>query len=211
VTCRTASLVLLGLTAVGRPAWAQSAALHLGAGQVRAEQVFSVGDTVARSGTAWGVDGAFGFGPATLAVRYLEGSLASDDASTETDLVEGEVILWIAPVRWAALGAGPHARAYVQAGGTERWTMWEVRARGNAQLTGTLTAYGELWTVLGSGLPVTGSLDRGLGLEGGLRIVFGRLPFSAQLRYRVNQLAVADGGRLETLEQLGIAVGIGRR
>jgi len=211
VTRNTAALLLFALTAAARPAWGQSGAVHLGAGQVRAEQVFSVGDTVARSGFAWSLDGAFGIGPATLAVRYLEGSLASDDTATETDLVEGEVILWFAPVRWAAVGAGPHVRAYVEEGGTERWTMWEVRARGTAQLTGAVTAYGELWTVLGSGLPVTGSLDRGLGLEGGLRIAFGRLPFSGQLRYRVNQLAVADGGRLETVEQLGIAVGIGRR
>jgi hypothetical protein len=89
--------------------------------------------------------------------------------------------------------------------------MWEVRARGTAQLTGAVAAYGELWTVLGSGLPVTGSLDRGLGLEGGLRIAFGRLPFSGQLRYRVNQLAVADGGRVETVSSWASPSGIGRQ
>lgn len=208
---RLAAFVLVGLGGATRPAEAQSAALRIGAGQVRADQVYSVGDTVARNGMAWSLDGAFGLGPATLAVRYLEGSLSGDDPSTETDIVEGEMVLWVAPVRWVALGAGPHLRAYVESGGTERWTMWEVRARGTTQLTRVLTAYGELWTVLGSGLPVAGSLDTGLGLEGGLRIAFGRLPFSAELRYRVNRLAVADGGRRETVEQVGVAVGVGRR
>jgi len=72
-------------------------------------------------------------------------------------------------------------------------------------------AYAELWTVLGSSLPLSGDLDRGLGLEGGLRITFGHLPISAQVRYRVNRLALADDRRRETLEYLGIAVGIGRR
>jgi hypothetical protein len=157
------------------------------------------------------VDGAFGLGPVTLAVRYLEGSLASDDPSADTDLVEGEVVLWVAPVRWAALGAGRHLRSYVEPGGTERWTMWDVRARGSAQLTEALTAYGMLWTVLGSGLPVSGSLETGLGLEGGLRLTLGRLPFSAELRYRVDRLAVPEAGRRETIEQVGIAVGVGRR
>jgi hypothetical protein len=68
-----------------------------------------------------------------------------------------------------------------------------------------------LWTVLGSGLPVSGSLETGLGLEGGLRLTLGRLPFSAELRYRVDRLAVPEAGRRETIEQVGIAVGVGRR
>lgn len=204
-------ILLLAVAGRWEAASAQSAALRVGAGQVRADQVFSVGDTVARSGMALTVDGAFGLGPVTLAVRYLEGSLASDDPSADTDLVEGEVVLWVAPVRWAALGAGRHLRSYVEPGGTERWTMWDVRARGSAQLTEALTAYGMLWTVLGSGLPVSGSLETGLGLEGGLRLTLGRLPFSAELRYRVDRLAVPEAGRRETIEQVGIAVGVGRR
>ncbi|HEX9632819.1 MAG TPA: hypothetical protein VGA02_10175 [Gemmatimonadales bacterium] len=208
---RPTGLLLLGLAGAAGPAAAQSAALRLGVGQVRADQVLAAGDTVARSGMAVSLDGAFGVGPATLAVRYLEGSLASDDAGRETDLVEGEVILWVAPFRWAALGAGRHLRSYVESGGTERWATWEIRGRGTAQLTTALTAYGELWTVVGSAVPVTGPLETGMGLEGGLRFALGRFPFSAHLRYRVDRLAVPDAGRRETVEQLGIAVGVGRR
>lgn len=208
---RLAWLLILGLGGPTGSATAQSAALRLGVGQVRADQVFAAGDTVTRSGMAVSLDGAFGVGPATLAVRYLEGSLSSDDVSRDTDLVEGEVILWLAPVRWAALGAGRHIRSYVESGGTERWTTWEIRGRGTAQLTAALAAYGELWTVVGSAVPVTGPLESGMGLEGGLRLALGRFPFSAHLRYRVDRLAVPDAGRRETIEQLGIALGVGRR
>jgi hypothetical protein len=203
--------LLLLAAGLAPPALAQSAALRVGAGQVRADQVFPVADTVTRSGLALTVDGAFGLGPVSLAVRYLEGSLAGDGAAGDTDFAEGEAILWVAPVRWAALGAGRHLRSYVEPGGTERWTMWEVRARGSAQLTEALTAYGVFWMVVGSGLPVSGSLESGRGLEGGLRVALGRMPFSAELRYRVDRLAVPDAGRRETIEQLGIAIGVGRR
>jgi len=203
--------LILALGGAVRPGMAQSGAFRVGAGQVRVHQVVTPADTAARSGFGWTVDGAFGVGPATLAVRYLQGALPNEGRDTNTDLVEGEVILWLAPFRWAAVGAGPHLRAYVEPGGTEHWTMWEVRGRGTASLTDLLTAYAELWTVLGSSLPLSGTLDQGLGIEGGLRIAVGRLPVSAQLRYRVNRVALADGGRRETLEYLGITVGVGRR
>lgn len=209
---RAAILLMLGASGAVHPAAAQPGAVRLGIGQVRADQVLTGGDTVTRSGFGWSLEGAYGRGLATLAVRYLQGSLPSDRPSRDnTSLVEGEAILWVAPFRWVALGVGPHVRAYVEEGGTEHWTMWEVRGRGTALLTDALSAYAELWTVLGSSLPLSGDLSQGLGLEGGLRLTFGKRPFSAQLRYRVNRIALADDRRRETLEYFGIAVGIGRR
>lgn len=215
---RPALLVLaLAVSGAVRPAAAQWGAVRLGMGQVRAAQVSEAGDTVARSGLAWTIDATASRGWFTLAVRYLQGGLGSDDPARETDVVEGEAILWVAPVRWGAVGLGRHLRAYVEPGGTEHWTMWQLRARGTAHLTGMITAYGELWTVLGAGLPGDVSLGRGLGLEGGLSIdvarLIGRLPASAHvhLRYRANGLSLGDNGRRETVESLGIALGVGRR
>ncbi|MDH5197868.1 MAG: hypothetical protein OEY20_11515 [Gemmatimonadota bacterium] len=206
-----AGLLLIGLTAGPMPAMAQSAALRLGVSNVRAEQIAPITGTRFRDGMAWSLDGAVGYRFATLGIRYLEGSLTGDDPSANGDLVEGEAILWLAPLRWAALGVGRHLRSYVQGGGTEAWRFWEIRGRGRARLTGALDAYAELWTVLGSTLPGGASLDRGMGMEGGLRLALGRLPASGHLRYRVERLDVGDGARRETVEQFGIAVGIGRR
>jgi hypothetical protein len=186
-------------------------------GQVRSAQVTEAGDTLSRGGMAWSLDGSVSRGWFTLAVRYLQGGLGSDDPDRDTDLVEGEAVLWVAPVRWGAVGLGRHLRAYIEPGGTEHWTQWQLRGRGVARLTAVFTAYGELWTALGAGLPGDVSLGRGLGLEGGLTIdvarLIGRLPASAHahLRYRVNGLSVGDAGRRETVESLGIAFGIGRR
>jgi hypothetical protein len=210
-------VLALALGGAARPAAAQWWGVRLGLGQVRAAQVTEAADTVARSGMAWTLDGTVSRGWFTLAVRYLQGGLGSDDPSRETSVVEGEAILWVAPVRWGAVGLGRHLRAYVEPGGTEHWTQWQLRGRGTAQLTGVIAAYGELWLALGAGLPGDVSLGSGRGLEGGLSIqvsrLIGALPQTAHLhlRYRVNGLSVGDAGRRETVESLGIALGIGRR
>lgn len=210
-------VVALAAGGLARPAAAQWGGVRLGLGQVRAGQVTEAGDTTARSGLAWSLDGTATRGWFTLAVRYLQGGLGSDDPDRDTDVVEGEAILWVSPVHWGSLGFGRQLRAFVEPGGTEHWTMWQLRGRGIARLTGTFTAYGELWTVLGAGLPGDASLGRGLGLEGGLNVdvarLIGGLPPSAhvQIRYRVNGLSVGEAGRRETVESFVLVLGIGRR
>jgi hypothetical protein len=187
------------------PVAAQQLALRGTAVSVR-ETVAQAGTSGLRTGIAWGGEGAFGLGPATLAVRYVEGSIDSATGTRGVDYVEGQVLLLLRPLRWVAAGFGPHARSFVQAGGTQRWLMWELHGQGIAPLAGSLLeAYLEGWVVVGSTIDLVEPLDHGLGVEGGLRVALGRL------RYRTERLALGGGAREETHEQVALAIGIGRR
>jgi hypothetical protein len=205
--------VLVGLLAVALPSTAvgQSGAFRLGVADVSVTRDLPAG-TAALTGVMWSVDGAVGVGPVTLNVRYLQGPLDSTGQVTNLDLVEGEAVLWVAPLRWAALGLGSHARAYVQEGGTERWLLWEARMRGSAALAGPrLGAYLEGWTVFASDTDVPEPFDAGLGFEGGLQLTLGSLPLMARLRYRFERLTAGGDVRRDVEEQLGLAIGVGRR
>jgi hypothetical protein len=203
-----AALVLaLGPTRV----WAQSFGLRATVASVR-EAVTQSAATQLRTGATWGGEGAFGIGPATLTVRYLQGSLDSAGGVGAVDFVEGQVLVVVRPLRWVAVGFGPHARSFVQPSGTQRWLMWELHGQGIAPLVGSfLEAYLEGWAVVGASIDLVEPLDHGLGVEGGLRVALGRLPVGVSVRYRTERLALGGGSRLETHEQVALAIGVGRR
>jgi hypothetical protein len=164
------------------------------------------------SGSAFGLEGGIGLGPAALTLRYLEGSVRNDTAAVERDFAEGDLTLWARPFRWAALGAGPHVRSFVATGSTERWLFWEVRARASAGLLPrTVDAYLEGWVVVSGDVDVPDPFNAGRGVEGGLEVAVGRLPVSVRLRYRAERIALGDGARRETTEHVMLGVGIGRR
>lgn len=170
------------------------------------------GDALRLTGAAFGGEGAIALGPVALAVRYLEGSVANDSAGIDRDLVEGDVTLWARPFRWGAMGIGPHVRSFVAGGSTERWVLWEARARGIAGIVPDVAeAYLEGWLVLGGDADVVEPFGSGRGLEGGVEVTLGRFPVSLRLRYRAERLDLADGGRLETTEHVLLGVGLGRR
>lgn len=181
--------------------------------RIRVERPAPGTDTsVALSGNVFGIRGAYGIGPVTLDASYVQGSVSPAGNGASTDVVDGELILWVAPVKWVALGGGPHARAFVEEGGTERWLLWELRARTATDIVRSrVRAYVEGWRVMGASVPSPDTLDHAWGLEGGLSVAFSRLPVSAQLHYRVEQQVASGGTRKETQNRLGIGVGIGAR
>ncbi len=204
----TLAAALLALSAA--PLLAQS-------GAVRAvvHGVWVTGDrpTGARERTGLGLGGeaTFGVGPAGLAVGYLEGSL-DETGGASTDFVEGHAFFTLRPLRWAALGFGPHVRSFIEPGGTQRWLLWEAHVQAATELLGpTIEAYAEGWVVVSAEVEVSEPFDGGRGLEGGLRVAVGRLPVALRLRYRLERLELGGGTRRETVEQVGLAVGIGRR
>lgn len=202
-----AAALALGST----PLAAQSFAVRGTAASVR-ETVTQSGTSRLRTGAAWGGEGAFGLGPATLSVRYLQGSVDSAGGTAPVDYVEGEALLLLRPLRWVAAGFGPHVRSFVETGGTQRRLMWELHGQGIAPLAGSLLeAYLDGWVVVGSTINLGEPLDHGLGVEGGLRVALGRLPVSVRVRYRAERLALGGGSRHETHEQVALAIGVGRR
>jgi hypothetical protein len=163
------------------------------------------------TGNAFGGEGGVGVSVVALTLRYLEGAVRNDSVGVERDLAEGEAMLWLRPVSWGALGAGPHIRSFVAAGGTERWLLWEVRGRATAPiLPRTLEAYLEGWLAVTGDVDVPEPYDSGRGVEGGIEVSIGRLPVALRLRYRAERIGLGDGARRETTEHVMLGVGVGR-
>lgn len=203
-------LLVAGLSAWPAAAGAQEFGARALVAGVRAATATAT-TSLRLSGSAVGIEGGVGAGPAKLTLRYLEGSVRNDSARLEREIVEGDVTLWARPVRWAALGGGPHVRSFVAQGSTVRWVLWEVRARASAALLPrALDAYVEGWMVLSGDADVPEPFDSGRGVEGGLEVSVGRLPVSLRLRYRAERLTLGDGARRETTEHVMLGVGIGR-
>jgi hypothetical protein len=206
----------LALSCLALLAGAPALPAQEGAGRAAVLGVWVTGDRAGavrrRSGLALGVEGAFGVGRATVAVAYAQGSLDESGGGPTSDLVEGQLTAYVHPFRWVQVGLGPHIRSFVEAGGTQRWVMWEARVQGTTNvLAPVIAVYAEAWTVLGASVDAAEDFDGGRGLEGGLRIGVGHLPVAVRLRYRIERLDLGDGARRETIEHVALAVGLGRR
>jgi len=160
------------------------------------------------SGLTIGGAAAVRFGRLRLDLRYLEGGLGSDQEVPDQDIVEGELLLGVAPLSWLVVKAGPHIRSFVTSQGTQRWVFWEGRVTAAANLgSPNLLTYLEVWHVLGANVDAVEPYDSGNGLEGGIRLAMNRLPFWGQLAYRIDHNSIGDGAKTDTVEQLVFAIG----
>lgn len=143
-----------------------------------------------------------------LDLRYLEGGLGSEDDIADQDIVEGELLLGLAPLSWLKLKLGPHIRSYVTPQGTQRWVFWEGRVATSMPLgSPNLMAHLELWHVLSASVDAVEPFDSGNGLEGGIRLCLSRLPFSFRLAYRIDHSSLGSGVKTDTVEQLVFGLG----
>ncbi len=169
-------------------------------------------DTAKLSGAVFGLEAGIRFGRAELRGRYVQGGLEPDGGGQSTDLVEGELMLGVWPVEMLALRFGPRARSYVTTSGTVRWVFWEARARFEANLAknSSLWSYFEGWYVLSGSVNAAESFGSGRGLEGGVGLLIPSTPVRVRLGYRIDQGALEGGSRTEAIEEVILAVGIGR-
>jgi hypothetical protein len=178
-------------------------------GTVAREQSNVSGFSTQRTGVLIDGQGTFGMGPLRLGLAYREGNLGADNPVNDRTLVEGKVQLGLRLARWMLVEAGPLIRAYVTPGGTERWRLWEARARFEAQIAGpTVTTHVGVARVLGANLTGYGHGQSG---DAGLTLRLGRSPWWAQLGYWVNQSSLSDGLRVETLQGILFALGLSLR
>ncbi|UCG87427.1 MAG: hypothetical protein JSW71_02465 [Gemmatimonadota bacterium] len=167
-------------------------------------------DTTASRFSGLTIGGSVGLrlGRLRLDLRYLEGGLGSDLEIPDQDIVEGELLLGVAPLAWLTVKAGPHIRSFVTAQGTQRWVFWEGRVAATAKLgSPNLLTYLEAWHVFFSDVDAVEQYDSGNGLEGGIRLALDRLPFWGTLAYRIDQNSLGSGTKTDTVEQLVIAIG----
>ncbi|HET7024849.1 MAG TPA: hypothetical protein VFI39_06585 [Gemmatimonadales bacterium] len=144
---------------------------------------------------------------------YREGALQPvSGTSAGRDLAEGWLFLGGKPWHWLELTAGPFIRTYTVDLSTERWVLWQVRARAEAPIEGLrLTSYVEFWRAFGERAEPAIAAGRVQGGEAG--VVWRALPNPIWLRlgYRVDDALMNGGSRSETMEGITLTVGVGDR
>ena len=188
---------------------AQAVSAGFGATHLRLARE-SGGNTEALSGNALGLVAGVRLGRVSLALDYLQGSIATADGTIAEDAVEGEAILLVRAAPWIAIGTGGHARSLVSDAGTQRWVFWEIRLQTEARLWGPFRGYFGGWRVLTANVNLVDPFDSGYGVDGGIALSFGHLPVAVQARYRAERVTLGSGTRAQTNERIGIAVTIGR-
>lgn len=214
MTARVAAVALLGLMA-GRPAAAQ-VQNHLSAEALLSTARFrgtTPGGEEALTGVLAGGRARFTVGSYALEVQYVQGHLSSDSGTTAArTYVDGSVFVAFRATPWLVLKAGPHFRAYVAPGGTERWALWECRARMEAPIVpGTLRAHVEGWASLVSGVNADPGAAGARGGEVGMVLHVAQSPLLVRLAYTVDQEAMRSSVRTEVLETVILSIGIGGR
>lgn len=211
---RRAPAILLACAVWSPPLAAQVArhvAVGLGATHMRLRNTTAASGTEVSSGVAVGGGGMIHTGHAALEASYLQARLVADTGSASArDLVEGSVQLVVRPTVWLALGGGPHIRAYVTPGGTERWVLWEARARFEGALVSRLVWTDlELWRALAADVNIGSGSRTAQGGEVRLTVRLPQAPVWARLSYRIDQAKNGGGAGIETLEGIGVSLGVG--
>ena len=182
--------------------WVRSDTAPAGAGAIRLR------------GPVFGAEGRLVFNGFSVGVGLSSGTLqAADQGSAKRDLIEGRLLVAARPLPWLEMSVGPLIRAYVTDAVTERWVVWQARARVDAPIaTSGLTSYVELWRAVSSQVNLVAGAGRVQGGEAGVTYRPPQRPFSLRLAYRVDDAAVRGGGDgSQMLEAITASIVVGGR
>ena len=207
-------LIALAAVACAAPAAAQAPVVSggLSVGSVRARSRWGSIDEVT-SGAVIGGEGRVRLGRVTLDGVYVQGALNPDTGTTESrDYAEGGLFLTVATVPGVGLRVGPHARAYISPQGTQRWLFWTARLRGEGSLIApAVTGFAELWAAWAAVVNVSEAFGRATGGVVGMTVRIPGSPVWGRLSYGIERAEMGNGARLETVEGVSLAIGVGRR
>ena len=171
------------------------------------------------SGASFGFQGQIVYlNRITVDLGYWQGKLNGVQTG-DRDVVEGFAQLGARPLDWLSLRVGPHAWTYVSDAGTQRWFLWEGRARAQGQVLPAVQSYLEVWKVFSANVNVPQAFQTGMGGEGGLSLrirdvplIPQRLPVRIRLAYGIERVRMlgtqAQGSRAEVLDRLTLALGV---
>jgi hypothetical protein len=180
------------------------------AARVKSEQPAA---TVALSGAVFGAQGTLSVGRLLLHVAYLQGTLNPDSGiGSSRDFIEGRALLGFRALPWLTVQTGPHARAYVIGGTTQRWLLWIVGARAEGAFIGSAgRGYAEVWRAVSGDASVPERFGHAQGGEVGMLARLTRLPLEVRFAYRIDRAVLGGGSRLETVDGVVVAVSLPRR
>jgi hypothetical protein len=128
----------------------------------------------------------------------------------QRDLVQATVFVGARPLPWLELSAGPVVRAYVTDSASERWVLWQARARVDAPIVaGSVASYAEFWRTLASDVSLGPGAGRVQGGEAGVLYQPPQTRIWLRLAYRVDDALVGAMARSETVEAVLVSVGVG--
>ena len=174
------------------------------------------------SGPVFGLQGQLIYsGFVTLDWGYWQGQIDPTTTGGQTasrDVVEGYAMFGGRPFGWLSLRAGPHAWTYISNAGTQRWFLWEARARAQGEVLPDVQSYIELSRVLSANVNVPQDFQSGMGGEGGLilrvrdaPLIPERFPVRIRLAYGIERVRMGGGNRTEVIDRLTLSLGIGQR
>jgi len=148
-----------------------------------------------------------------LDARYAEGSFTSNDPAVPArDLTEGEVQFGVRLLPVVTVSAGPHARAYTTASGSQRWVFWEARVAGQtALIPSRLDVYAQLWGAVAGSTSLSNEFGSERGGEVGARLGLPGTPLRLRIAYRIDHGSGTEPVRSDTVEQILLAVRLSSR
>ena len=151
------ALVMLAFAPVARAQDRPTMALRGDAAAVWLSQETAPGVVNRWRGPALAGEARVNYGPFAIGASLLEGRLdALGGAASRRDLVEGRVLVAARALPWLEVSLGPLVRAYVTDSTTERWVVWQGRARIDARQTRR-----EVRRETGAGLTIEPSVAEG--------------------------------------------------
>lgn len=212
------------------PTWWIAATGHLTRERVTFETT-----TQSLTGLLGGIEGGVAIGRIVLRGGYLQGAISpSGPGDWRHDVVESFGSLGVRVVRGLEVAVGAQGRVYVTEPISERWVVWQLRARWEGPLLDTRArAWTELWgsaggdvntvdvfrgvsstpgyLVRGDGLPVDQAFKGARGGTAGLSYrVSPRAPVF-RLGYTITESRLAIGGYRDTMEGLVFSIGFDNR
>jgi hypothetical protein len=207
--------IVVALFLAAAPLQAQltrNADFGLGVSSTRLTAVSDAG-TARFSGIVLGGGGGIGRGLVSVEGGYRQGSLTPDSgAVVAQDLVEARLLVALRPLPWLSVLAGPHARAFVAPGGTERWMFFEagLRVEGPVVIP-SVSTHVELWAALGGSVNVGSGSPSARGGEAGVTLHLPRSPVWGRLTYAMDRATQSGGTNIRTVEDLRLSIGVGGR
>jgi len=209
-----AAVLALAWVAFARPLAAQGSRVEAEADLSRASFRSAVPTgREALSGAVLGLRARISGSRVSLEAAYAQGRLsASAGSGPSRSIVDGSLFVSTKPLPWLTLKAGPQLRAYSAPGGTERWVLWESRARAETPIASpalALRAHIELWAALASSVNADPGAAGARGGQAGMALRLPGSPLWMRLSYVVDQERMKNGARTEALETVVLTVGLG--
>jgi hypothetical protein len=162
-----------------------------------------------QSGVSVGAEGTVWLGRVGMRVGYLEGRLGAQGNLPRQEHVEGFALLAVTPVTGLVISGGPHGRAFVGNGITNRWVFWTLRTSYEVAIVGPeIRGFGEAWGAVKGSSSVPEPFGSARGGSAGLLVRLAEGRMAVRLGYGIDESRLGAGRRRDTIENFTLGVNL---